>query len=146
MTIWKWSFVIAVGLFLFSLGHYVPVGAQESGEVPKIILSGLEAYKAEGAEAAIKAWIKDSSIEGSKDALSQANVLRTVQDYYGAYKTFDVIRTRNLSPTTRVIYMILDYEKGPLFSKFVVYRAEKGWVLTMFTFNTKEELIVPACP
>jgi hypothetical protein len=146
MQKWRSSFAVAAGLLLLTFGQYVGAGEQESSEVPKVILSGLEAYKAGGAEAAIKAWIKDSPLEGSKDVLAQANLLKTVQDYYGAYKAFDVIRSQNLAPTTRVIYMILDFEKGPLFAKFVVYRVEKGWILTTFTFNTKEELILPACP
>jgi hypothetical protein len=110
------------------------------------MLSGLEAYKADGPDAAIKAWVKGGPLEGSKDALSQANVLRQIQDYYGTYKAFDLIRSRNLSPTTRVIYLTLDYEKGPLFAKFVIYRTEQSWILTSFTFNTKEEMVLPACP
>ena len=42
--------------------------------------------------------------------------------------------------------MEIDFEKGPLFAKFVVYRAAEDWVLVTFTFNTKEELILPSCP
>jgi hypothetical protein len=38
----------------------------------------------------------------------------------------------------------MDFEKGPLFCKFVVYRSEHGWILTNFNFNTKEEQIVPS--
>ncbi len=140
------SYALAVGLLLLAFVRCVPARAQEPGEVPKVILSGLDAYKAEGPEAAVKTWIQGSAIEGSKDALSQANLLREVQDYYGAYKGFDVIRSRNLSPTTRFIYIILDYEKGPLFAKFVVYRVEQGWILVSFTFNTKLEAIAPESP
>lgn len=140
------SYAVAVGLLLLTFGKCVGAGAQEPVEVPKIILSGLEAYKAEGPEAAIKAWLKGSPLEGSKDALTQANNLHQIQDYYGAYKAFDPIRSRSLSPTTRIIYLTMDYEKGPLFAKFVAYRTEQGWILTSFTFNTKDELIIPACP
>jgi hypothetical protein len=140
------SYALVVGLLLLAFGRCVVAGAQESGEVPKVILSGLDAYKAEGPEAAVKVWIQGSAIEGSKDALSQANLLREVQDYYGAYKSFDVIRSRNLSPTTRIIYIILDYEKGPLFARFVVYRVEQRWILVSFTFNTKLEVMAPESP
>jgi len=146
MYIGRSSYTLAVGLLLFALGRCVVAGGQEPSDVPKVILSGMEAYKAEGPEAAVKAWIQGSAIEGSKDALSQANLLREVQDYYGAYKSFDVIRSRNLSPTTRIIYIILDYEKGPLFARFVVYRVEQRWILVSFTFNTKLEVMAPESP
>jgi hypothetical protein len=140
------SVAVALGLLLLTFSQQIGAGAQESGDVPKIILSGLDAYKAEGPEAAIKAWVKGGPMEESKDALSQANVLRQIQDYYGVYKAFDVIRSRNLSPTTRIFYLTMDYEKGPLFAKFVAYRTEQGWIVTTFTFNTKEDLIVPSYP
>lgn len=140
------SFIVVLGLLLLTFGHQIGAGAQESSDVPKIILLGLDAYKAEGPEAALKAWVKGGPLEGSKDALSQANVLRQVQDYYGVYKAFDVIRSRNLSPTTRIFYLTMDYEKGPVFAKFVAYRTEQGWIVTTFTFNTKDDLIVPSYP
>ena len=147
MHLWRKSCAVAL-LMLLILGQSVWAATPDSdaNKVPKVIQSGLDAYKAEGPEAAIRSWIKGSSLEGSKEALSQANVLRQVGDYYGAYKSFEVISSRNVSPNTRVIYMEIDFEKGPLFAKFVVYRAAEDWVLVTFTFNTKEELILPSCP
>ena len=92
----------------------------------------------------VRTCIKGSGIDGSKDALNQANVLRQVQDYYGAYQAFEVVSTKDLSPKTRVIYLVLDFEKGPLFAKFVVYRSDQSWILAYFNFNTKEELVFPS--
>jgi hypothetical protein len=112
-------------------------------DVPPIIVSGLETYKDKGPDEAVRAWIKGSPLEGSKDALSQGNLLRQIQDFYGSYQGFDVISTRTLSATTRIVYMTLNFEKGPLFAKFVVYRTAQGWILTSFTFNTKEEMVLP---
>jgi hypothetical protein len=137
---------IVLGVLLLNIIERVPLAAQShpTDDIPKIILTGLDAYKAEGAEAAIAAWIKGGPIDGSKDALTQANTLRQVQDYYGSYKTFDVIHTRIITPNTHIIYMTLNYEKGPLFTKFVAYQTAQGWILTSFTFNTKEDVILPA--
>lgn len=139
------TFAVVAGLVLLTFGQH-RTAAQESGEVPKIILSGFDAYKAEGPDAALKAWVKGGPVDGSKDALSQANVLRQVQDYYGTYKAFDLIRVRTLTPTTRILYFVIDFEKGPLFAKFIAYRTDQGWIITYFTFNTKDEIIIPVCP
>ncbi|MGA3134480.1 MAG: hypothetical protein ABSC88_00655 [Terracidiphilus sp.] len=111
--------------------------------LPPIIISGLEAYKDKGPDDAVRAWIKGSAIDGSKDALTQANNLRQIQDYYGAYRAYEVISTREVTPKTRVVYLVLDFDKGPLFAKFVVYRSDQGWILVTFNFNTKEEAILP---
>lgn len=111
--------------------------------IPPIILSGLQAYKDKGPDEAVQAWIKGSAIDGSKEALSQSNNLRQIQDFYGAYRGYEVISTRNLTPKTRMVYMVLDYDKGPLFARFVAYKTDRGWVLVNFEFNTKEEVILP---
>lgn len=115
-------------------------------DLPPVILSGLQAYKDKGPEEAVRIWIKDSPIDGSKAALSQANNLRQVQDFYGAYQFFEVIRAYEIGRRTRIFYLTLDFENGPLFAKFVVYQANHRWVLTSFDFNTKEEMILPPLP
>jgi hypothetical protein len=116
-----------------------------TNDVPPVVVSGLEAYRNKGPEDAVRAWIKGSAIEGSKDALSQANVLRQIQDYYGTYQAFEVVSIRELTPKTRVVCLVLDFEKGPLFAQFVVYQSGKDWILAYFNFNTKEELILSGC-
>lgn len=112
--------------------------------VPPVILAGLDVYKDKGPDEAVKTWIKGSPMDGNKDALSEANALRHIQDFYGAYQGFDLSSTRDLSPRSRVIYMVLDYEKGPIFAKFLVYRVGQSWILTSFIFNTKPELVFSA--
>ena len=136
---------VMAGLLFLTFVPCIRAGTPATGsdEVPKVIVSGLDAYKAEGPDAAVKAWIKGSPVEGSKEALSQANNLRQVQDFYGAYKTFHLIQSRNLGPTSRMIYLVFDYEKGPLFARFLVFRAEQGWIVTSFAFNTHPEAILP---
>ncbi len=63
-----------------------------SESLPPIIILGLETYKTSGPEEAVRAWIKGSALDGSKDALSQADLLRQIQDYYGTYRTFEIVR------------------------------------------------------
>ena len=144
----KFALFLCLCAFVFgnlSLAAQTSEASEKQGEgLPHFILAGLQAYKDKGPEEAMRVWIKDSPIDGSRDALTQSNNLHQVQDYYGAYQTHEVIAIRVLSPRTRVIYLVMDFDKGPLFCKFVVYRSEQGWTLTNFNFNTKEEMIVPS--
>ncbi len=133
--------VIAFALTSFAQTSSPKVQASDS--VPPVVVSGFDAYKEKGPEEAVRAWIKGSGIDGSKEALSQANNLRQVEDYYGKYLGFEVVKTQDISPKSKAIYIVMDYEKGPVFAKFVTYRTEQGWVLAYFNFNTKEELIFP---
>ncbi len=124
--------------------------ADDSGsaaaKVPKIVRFGLDAYKNGGPDDAVNAWLQGSVLSGSKEALDAANLLRQVHTVYGAYLGFDVISVRDLTPSTRVLYLALDYDRGPVFARFVVYRAKPGWVVTDFVFDQKEDLVLPVLP
>ena len=145
----KPTFLILCSAFMF--GHLTSAAALPEqkhavGDLPSVITAGLEAYKDKGPEEAVKTWIKGSPIEGSKEALSQANALRQIQDFYGSYQAFEVIGTRDLSPRTRILYLVLDYDNGPLFAKFLVYKTGQTWILTSFNFNTKDEMLPSSLP
>jgi hypothetical protein len=38
---------------------------------------------------------------------------------------------------------VLDYERGPIFAKFNIYRANHRWVLTDFLLNSREDAVLP---
>jgi hypothetical protein len=114
-----------------------------NADLPSFVTSGLSAYKAKGPDEAVKVWIAGSPIDGSTGALTQANNLRQIQDFYGAYKAYEYVSSRSISPSTQVFYLVMNFEKGPLFAKFVAYKISKDWILTSFDFNTKEEMIFP---
>jgi hypothetical protein len=111
--------------------------------LPPVIVSGLDGYKSKGAEEAIRLWVKDSPLEGSNDAASQVTALHQIEQLYGAYQWFEVVRIREVSPRILTLYLILDYERGPLFARFTVYRSNHRWIMTSIDFNPREETIFP---
>ncbi|HEY8996474.1 MAG TPA: hypothetical protein VIM60_01170 [Edaphobacter sp.] len=111
--------------------------------VPLFIVNGINAYKSVGPEAAIKAWAEFGALQDSKDANDQAAYLHQVQSLYGPLEGYDFISSRILSPRTRVLYLTFDYERGPVFAKFVIYRSSQRWLLTSLDFNLREEMILP---
>jgi len=122
------------------------IKTEGAADLPPVILSGLQAYKDKGPDEAVRIWIKDGPLDGSKEALSEADNLRQVQNFYGAYQFFEVISAYEIGRRTRTFYLVLDFENGPLFAKFVVYQTNHRWILTSFNFNTKEEMILPPLP
>jgi len=119
---------------------------QASENLPPVILAGLQAYKAGGPDNAIAAWVRGSALDGNKEVLSEANMLHSIQGFYGAYHTFDLIGSRQLGARTRVYYLTLDFDKGPVFGKFIVYKADQAWVLVAFNFNTKDDVLPSNLP
>ena len=123
--------------------HRNPPATTPAPVLPPVVVSGLDGYKAKGAEEAVRLWVKDSPLEGSKDAESQVSSLRQIEGIYGAFQWFEVVRMREISPRTLVVYLILDYERGPLFARFTVYRSNHRWIMNSFDFSTKEEGVFP---
>jgi len=136
---WFRLFIIMMGLAVWP----VTTHAQE-GKIPEIITNGLTVYKASGAEAALVEWLKGSPVEGQKDALSQSNILKQVETYYGPYKDYSLINIKDITDTAKIVYLQLNYENGPVFAYFVVYKkGGGGWIITSFQFHTEPMAILP---
>lgn len=124
------------------------IGAAESAKelrlsVPNTIVNGMGDYGFQGAEAAVKAWVKGSTLEGSPEALIQVNNLKQVESMYGKFQSYHIIQVQGLTPLTVVVYLSINYERGPLFARFIAYRLKDSWILPEFSFSTKPEAIFP---
>jgi len=132
-------------MLVLILALFMPLTSHaENTDATSIVTRGLGAYAKGGAKAAIESWIKGSGLEGSKEALSQANVLRQVEDFYGEYEGHDIIKDHQISERVHMIIFVMNYKKGPLFGRFQSYRSNSGqWVATEFKFHTEAALILP---
>ena len=113
--------------------------------MPAVILSGLHAYKSQGPAAAVKVWLNGSP--ANSDSMLVSNTVRALNSIETAYGSFVGHETLATSPLgSRVVrhYLILLYERGPLYVYFDAYRTSDRWVLTGFLFNTKPEAIIPS--
>ncbi len=120
-----------------------PITALAENDLPNIVVTGLNDYKTKGPEAAVKAWIKGSAFETSLEALSQANTFKQVETMYGAYTGYQVIKVKGITKTSKIVYLSMDYEKGPLFASFLTFKSGDKWLLASFTFNMKPEVVLP---
>lgn len=111
----------------------------------KIIENGFEAFKNSGAEAAFSVWAKNGPLDGSVELKAQASQFGQIGAYYGKYVSHDYILTRVLSPNNKVIFLILNLEKGPLYGRFLLYKNEKGiWISPNFFFHTQPQQVWPS--
>ena len=114
-------------------------------KLPKIVRLGLESYRKDGLDEAMKAWVKGGVLENGPEPAQAAAMLGQAQTRYGAYRGFDLIRVQAVSSSTELVYLTLDYDRGPVFAKFVVYRTQIGTVLTDFAFAMDEAAVIPSC-
>ncbi len=94
-----------------------------------MILAGLDAYATQGAAGALKAWTKGGSMESDPKVLASTEVFHEVEKFYGKYIGYTVIKQKDLTPTSRFVYIQINYEKGPFFTRFLCYLSGGQWVL-----------------
>jgi len=117
------------------------MAAPDAGSLPPIIRSGLAKYKADGAQAAVNAWMIGSPIALTEEPQHEVHALRAFEGQFGAYQDFHVVRIVAISPTTQMIYLQLDYLNGPAFGKFLVYQARETWNIVSFDFGADPEVV-----
>lgn len=136
--------ILSVGVVLLLTVAPSPQAVAKEDEIPSVVLSGLKAYQADGAEAALKTWLVGSPMEGENVALSQANIFRQAETLYGKYVGFHLIKVVDLTPSTKLVYLQINYQEGPFFTNFVCYKTESGWIIPTLTFHTEAEKVIPS--
>ena len=130
-----------IALLLAAVLSTCAMAAPEVSKLPLIVRSGLAAYKADGAQAAINAWMIGSPIALSEQFQREVRTLRHFEDQFGAYQDFHLVRIVEISPTTQKIYVQLDYLKGPAFGKFLVYQSQEAWNIVNLGFGADPEVV-----
>ncbi len=121
-----------------------PIKFVVAADLPDSIIQGMTVYQDLGAEAAIKAWLSGSPMEGDKDALAQADILKQIEGFYGKFTGYESIKEVDITSTSRLQYIQINYEKGPLFTYFLTYKKGEEWVIVNFKFHTEPGTIFPA--
>ncbi len=111
--------------------------------LPVVIERALAAYAKNGLDALIPALVRGGPLEGQSMALEQTRTLRRIETFYGAYRGYDVIHSQRLGQLTRLVYFILDYEKGAVFGKALLHGKGAQASVSSFNFHTNPEEILP---
>lgn len=123
-----------------------PVKTVKPGEeLPPLLKSGFDMYAKEGPKAAIESWTRGSAIEGRKETLSQDEVFRKLEEFYGKYVGYEFVRKHRITSSTSTYLINIKYEKGNLYSIFYLYKRPDGnLVVTTFNVHTDPQDFWPA--
>jgi hypothetical protein len=110
-----------------------------------VLENGFKAFKELGVETAFRAWAKGGPFDGSKELMAQASQFGQIGAYYGKYSSHEYIFSKQLSERNKIVYVILNLEKGPLFGQFYLSKDSEGkWIVPKFRFHTDIEQIWPS--
>ena len=130
------------GLIIFS--PLIARGAGSNLPLPAVIEAGFDLWsKGSGAETILGSWQRGGLMDGSNKAATQAGYLRNLSQGLGNYKSHELIQTKEVSRASQVIYLSINFERGVVFGRFLVYRTEKDWVVQNMDFSARPEAVMP---
>jgi hypothetical protein len=141
----KFLMTLPIIFIAASLTVSVPVSAADLKDVlPDVVARGLAGYAKDGAEAAVRAWVAGGPLESDEFVVSQASGLKRIETFYGAYQGYDLIRSQEITPRLKAVYLTMYFEKGPAFCYLLCYQtASGGWAVSDFDGSTSPRRILP---
>ena len=113
-------------------------------DIPNILTEGLNALQNTGGKAAVAVWHKGSPMENNASATaSNERFLAEIEGDYGKMVGFELIRIVPLSPSCEWVYIVIKYEKGPVYGAFNCYKGSKGWVIPTYGLHTRASEVLP---
>lgn len=115
-------------------------------EVPSIIASGFEAYKATGSKDALKIWLRG----GQPSALINTSGLPPdvgpgfeIPGAFGPMESYEVVAVFSPSARLRRVYAVAYFPQGPLFCCFDLYKTQGSWITYGLKFDLSPDQVLP---
>jgi hypothetical protein len=126
------------------LSPFPSSGADSNQSLPPIIEAGFQSWtKGGGVDAILNGWQRGGLMEGSNKAATQARYFREFSSTLGNYKSYEAIQSKAISQASQVIYLSINFERGVVYGRFLLYRTDKGWVVQNMDFSERPEAIMP---
>lgn len=117
--------------------------ATSSLVLPHIVVDGMEKYNFNGADEAMEVWLQPTRAQTQEAATAYANTLRDAEQAYGKFVDYHLVSVKWISPATAMVYLIMNYERGPLFVRFLVYEYKSNQLVTQIDFGLVPEVVFP---
>ena len=131
--------VSLVWVMSFSLAH----ADTKPVEIPQPLAKALSSYKQDGIRGFITTLVDGSPLEGNQEMRTQVAILEKIEQFYGPYQSYEVLQVNPLSNSTRLVYFLLNYQKGPVFGRLTAFNNGGRETITSFEFHTKAEKALP---
>ena len=114
---------------------------ESDASIPAVIQAGFDCFQKGQIADGINAWRKGGLLAQSQSP-SYFNSFTEAQSAIGKYRSFEWIMTKSVGASSKVIYLSINYERGAIYARFLVYRAQ-DWVVQSMDFNYRPEALMP---
>ena len=118
--------------------------AAATSSIPSVIQAGFALWaKGGGVDVILDSWQRGGAMEGNNKANVQADYFKRMSRAVGNYKSFEVLKSDEVGRRAEIIYLAINFERGAVYARFVMYNTEKDWVVQNMDFSSKPENIMP---
>lgn len=115
-------------------------------DVPSLVASGFDGFKASGPKGALAIWLRGSALSSTSASafgLPDVGAGSDSADGGGLMESYEILGA--FSPTSRLrrIYAVAYFPQGPLFCSFDLYRASGTWVTYGLRFSARPDDFLP---
>jgi hypothetical protein len=134
----------ALGLLTGLLLPLAAAAAEPEAAMPDVLRAGFTLYPKGGADLALDAWRKGGLADDNRNKLAaQINYFKQTERTVGNYRSYELIDGKRVSTSSKVLYLAVNFERGAIYGRFVLYRTDRDWVVQSMDFNTRPEAIMP---
>ena len=136
--------VFVLGVRILWLLPVQELGAAPNSALPAIIEAGFQSWAKGGAvDTILSNWERGGLMEGSNTAAVQARDFRNISSTLGNYRSHEVIQSKSISQLSQVIYVSVNFERGVVYGRFLLYQTDKGWVVQNMHFSERPGAVMP---
>ncbi len=135
--------ILTAGAWLWLSSACAPAYAS-SGAVPEVLQAGFASWSKGGSvDVIVSGWEKGGLLEASNKAAGQAEYIKNVVSRAGSYRTHEVLRVKAVGRSAEIVYLSINFERGALYARFLLYHAVQGWVVQNMDFSIRPEALMP---
>src|SRR5579871_2789552 len=136
---------VVLGIGALAVWAVSRVSAADSGRpaaAPTVIEEGFAFWQKTGPADAFYRWQKGGLLENGTKYTMLTSYFRRMDRSLGNYKSFDVVEAKKIGESSAVIYVAMNFERTAVYGRFLLFRADKGWVVQNMDFSPRPEAVM----
>jgi hypothetical protein len=126
------------------LGREPGLAASADPSARAVLEAGFSLYAKGGADLALDTWRKGGLAETDTGKLANQNAyLRQAERVVGNYRSYEVVQAKRVGANSQILYLAINYQRGAVYARFLLFRTERDWVVQSMDFNLKPEAVMP---
>jgi hypothetical protein len=134
-------------VFILALACFFTASQSAKAEsdiaMPDVIKKGLTLYEKGGVIVAFDSWQRGGMLENDSAGAAKLRAFKEMTTAIGIYKSSDVVRIRQISNRSRLVYFAMNFNRGIIYAKFLIYQTESDPIVQNMVFGSHPETIMP---